>query len=63
MEFKTSYNPLSRTWSGREVPRDFDPKVSVGQHILNALSKDPEHVTQVNIFFLIFLNSSINYRR
>lgn len=49
MDFKTSYNPLSRTWSGKEAPRDFDPKVSVGQHLLNALSKDPEHITQVNI--------------
>lgn len=59
MDFKTSYNPLSRTWSGKETPRDFDPKISVGQHILNALSKDPEHITQVNIS--VFINNTSSF--
>lgn len=44
----TKYNPETLTWSGPAIPALYHPNVSMGQVIVTALSRNPNHVGQIS---------------
>lgn len=46
--FSTNYDPESRTWYGQPTAHTYHPNVSVAQVVLNAMSRRPHHIGQVN---------------
>lgn len=46
--YKTTYNPISKTWQGVSKSSDFHPTMSLGKRILTVLSKHPKHIGQIN---------------
>lgn len=47
-QYHTSYDPATKTWSGRPLPAVFHPNTNVGQILLNALANSPNKIGQIS---------------
>lgn len=51
---KTHYNKNTKIWKGLSVLPLYNPNISVGQAILHALTRSPDHIAQVKYCYNIY---------
>lgn len=47
--FQTTYNPLTKVWSGRLLAPTYHPNVNAAQVLLDSMNRNPEKIGQINV--------------